>query len=112
MIFLRSQLLVVFGFCLLMSLPSKAQTTPDYTVVNYNSDNALPQNSINDMAFDNNGFLWLATEMGMVRFDGQHFREYNMVNSPALYQNRCFFVNTVKGKIIMEPGFATHKMLT
>src|SRR3954470_22888741 len=97
----RSQLLMVFGFCLLMSLSSKGQTASHYSVVNYNSDNALPQNSINDMAFDSHGFLWLATEMGMVRFDGQHFREYNMANSPALYQNRCFFVNTVKGKIIM-----------
>src|SRR6185436_5022020 len=37
---------------------------------------------------------------------------YNMANSPALYQNRCFFVNSVKGKIIMEPGIATHNMLT
>lgn len=108
---MRSNLL--FFACLLTFLPSKGQTTLNrYSVINYNSDNALPQNSINDMAFDSNGFLWLATEMGMVRFDGQHFREYNMANSPALYTNRCFLVNEVKGKIILGPGFSSHRMLT
>jgi signal transduction histidine kinase len=108
---LRSQILLL-AF-LLLFLASKAQISlPGYSVINYNSDNILPQNSINDMAFDSNGFLWLATEMGMVRFDGQHFREYNMANSPALYTNRCFLVNTEKGKILLEPGFATHRILT
>lgn len=74
--------LVLVCLCLLLFMSSRAQTyVPGYSVVNYNSDNVLPQNSINDMAFDPNGFLWLATEMGLVRFDGQHFREYNMENS-------------------------------
>lgn len=112
MISFRTQPFIQLAFCLLMFLSSRGQTAPDYSIVNYNSDNGLPQNSINDMAFDRNGFLWLATEMGMIRFDGQHFREYNMANSPALYQNRCFFVNTVKGQIVIEPAFASHKMLT
>ncbi|HEX6429436.1 MAG TPA: two-component regulator propeller domain-containing protein [Niastella sp.] len=104
---------VLCSTCLLLFLSSQEQTNlPGYSVINYNSDNALPQNSINDMAFDRNGFLWLATEMGMVRFNGQHFREYNMANSPALYSNRCFLVNAVKGQILMEPGFASHRMLT
>ena len=98
---------------MLLALALNAQTTvPGYSVINYNSDNALPQNSINSMAFDSNGFLWLATEMGMVRFDGKNFREYNMANSPALYINRCVIVNAVKGKIIMEPSFASHRILT
>ena len=105
--------LVLLTFCMLLCMLSNAQTNlPDYSVINYNSDNALPQNSINDMAFDSNGFLWLATEMGMVRFDGQHFREYTMANSPALYANRCSLVKSVKGKILMVPGFSSHRILT
>ncbi len=105
--------IILKALCILLSLPSRAQTSlPDYSVINYNSDNALPQNSINDMAFDRNGFLWLATEMGMVRFDGQHFREYTMANTPALYTNRCYMVSSVKGKILIGPGFSSHRMLT
>jgi two-component sensor histidine kinase len=107
------KLLVLLAFCLLLSLASKGQANQrDYNIVNYNSDNALPQNSINSMAFDRNGFLWLATEMGMVRFDGQHFREYTMANSPALYTNRCYQVSAVRGQILMEPGFGSHRILT
>ncbi|AEV97042.1 hypothetical protein A4D02_18265 [Niastella koreensis] len=113
MAFHHFRLPVLLACCLLMFRLSHAQTSqPDYSVINYNSDNALPQNSINEMAFDSNGFLWLATEMGMVRFDGQHFREYNKVNSPALYTDRCFHVKAVKGKILLEPSYCGHRMLT
>jgi len=113
MILQRLRLVALPCFCLVLFLYSKAQTIPSgYSITNYNSDNALPQNSINDMAFDPNGFLWLATEMGMVRFDGQHFREYNMANSPALYRDRCSLVKWAKGRILMEPAFASHRLLT
>ncbi|OQP65265.1 hypothetical protein A3860_16475 [Niastella vici] len=113
MVFSLTRLLILLAFCMLLYMPSDAQTSqPDYSVVNYNSDNALPQNSINDMDFDSNGFLWLATEMGMIRFDGQHFREYTMGNSPALYTNRCALVKSRKGKILIEPGYSYHHILT
>jgi len=103
---------LLFLFLLFCLYPKAQPIAPDYSIFNYNSDNALPQNTINDMAFDRNGFLWLATEMGMVRFDGQHIREYNMANSPALYYDRCALVKSVRGRIVMEPGYASHRMLT
>ena len=99
---------------LLHFLLSKEQTTlPEYSIANYNGDNALPQNSINDMAFDRNGFLWLATEMGVVRFDGRNFREYNRGNSPALMSDRCSVLarDKTSGMILIQPQFATHKYL-
>ena len=109
---LRSLLLFLY---LLPFLASKGQTSlPDYSVVNYNSDNALPQNSIKGMAFDKNGFLWLGTEMGIVRFDGRNFREYNMDNSPAMLANRCFIYGLAEGsgKVVIHQVAATHAMLT
>lgn len=113
MVFAKPQPVVLAFFCILLSLKFKAQSgLPDYSIVNYNSDNALPQNTINDMAFDGNGFLWLATEMGMVRFDGQHFRQYTMANTPALYTNRCYWVSSVKGNILISPGYSSHRILT
>ena len=86
---------------------------PEYTITNYNSDNALPQNSINDMAFDRNGFLWLETQMGIVRFDGRNFREYNMANSPALFTDRCTLLSRAKpsGTIMIKPMFDVHRYL-
>ena len=108
----RSFLLIL---SLLQFLASKGQTNlSDYSVVNYNSDNALPQNSIKGMTFDRNGFLWLATEMGVVRFDGRNFREYNMDNSPAMLANRCFIYGLAEGsgKVVIHQVAASHHMLT
>ena len=83
-----SRPLLLILFCLLRWLPSKEQAPSNgYSITHYNSDNGLPQNSINGMAFDKNGFLWLATQWDIVRFDGKNFREYNTENSEALLWN-------------------------
>jgi signal transduction histidine kinase len=47
-----------------------------YTVSHYTSENGLPQNSIKDIAADSEGFIWLATEDGLVRFDGRQFKVF------------------------------------
>jgi signal transduction histidine kinase len=55
-----------------------------YSLQHYTSDNGLPQNSIRAIQFDNNGFCWLASEMGLVRFDGANFTYFNKENLPQL----------------------------
>ncbi|THU38189.1 hypothetical protein FAM09_16035 [Niastella caeni] len=109
----RPLLLIVY--CLLRWLPSKEQPlTNGYSITHYNSDNALPQNSINAMAFDKNGFLWLATRMGIVRFDGKNFREYNSQNSPALLWNEYSLPQREPGKsnILFKPVFDSSHILS
>ena len=44
----------------------------------------LPQNSINAIAKTNDGFLWLGTQEGLVRFDGSVFTVYNRSSEDAL----------------------------
>lgn len=46
---------------------------PEYHVQNFTADNGLPQNSVKSIAQDQNGFIWLATENGIVRFGGNNF---------------------------------------
>ena len=110
----RSRSFLLFLFLLPGPAANGQTSLSDYSVVNYNSDNALPQNSIKGMAFDKNGFLWMATEMGLVRFDGRNFREYNMDNSPALLTNRCFLYGLAEasGKVLIQQVAATRRMLT
>ncbi len=48
----------------------------NYKVNQYTSENGLPQNSIKDIAADSDGFIWLATEDGLVRFDGRQFKVF------------------------------------
>lgn len=42
----------------------------------YNSESGLPQNSVKDIVKDKYGFIWLATEGGIVRYDGYSFLSY------------------------------------
>ncbi|WP_165761255.1 ligand-binding sensor domain-containing protein [Niastella koreensis] len=100
---------------MLLGLTSKGQPlTKGYSITNYNSDNALPQNSINSMAFDKNGFLWLATKWGILRFDGKNFREYNPENSAALLWNEYSLPQTEPGtdRLFFKPVFDTAHILT
>ncbi len=73
--------LILYGF------PTAAQ--PDrFIVFQYNTDNGLPQNSVKDVAFDEWGYCWLATEMGLVRYDGQRFVTYGTSEVPGLKSAR------------------------
>lgn len=45
-----------------------------------NKYNGLPSNTIYDMKEDNNGFIWLGTEKGLVRYDGKHTVIYTHPN--------------------------------
>ncbi len=47
--------------------------TTRYVLENWTTENGLPQNSINDILQTRDGYLWLATFGGLVRFDGARF---------------------------------------
>ena len=47
-------------------------------------ENGLPQNTVQALAQTKDGFLWLGTEAGLVRFDGVEFQTYDRNSTPAL----------------------------
>jgi ligand-binding sensor domain-containing protein len=47
-------------------------------------ENGLPQNTVQAMAQTRDGFIWLGTEVGLVRFDGNGFQVFDRNSSPAL----------------------------
>src|SRR6266568_7065395 len=56
-------------------------------------ENGLPQNTVQALAQTRDGFVWLGTEVGLVRFDGNGFVLFDQSTSPALPGNdmRCLF---------------------
>ena len=54
----------------------------DYSMRAWTSDNGLPVNSIRAIAQTPDGFIWLATEEGLVRFDGNSFFTFDPSNTP------------------------------
>jgi|GEM_PF-3676707 len=45
-----------------------------YDIKNFNDEAGLPQNTVDYIAKDEAGYIWLATQNGLVRFDGTNFR--------------------------------------
>ncbi len=59
-------------------------------------ENGLPQNTVQALAQTKDGFLWLGTEAGLVRFDGVEFQTYDRKSTPALPGSdiRCLLATT------------------
>ena len=75
--------------------PRKAITQYAHQV--WKTDQGLPQNSIQAILQTKDGYIWLGTERGLVRFDGVEFTVFDKGNTPgmrnsntqALYQDRA-----------------------
>jgi ligand-binding sensor domain-containing protein len=59
-----------------------------YRFDHWTTDNGLPQNSVRDVVQTRDGYVWLTTFDGLVRFDGVRFTVFNKGNSPGLPGNR------------------------
>src|SRR5205085_579944 len=68
----------------LCTSPARAQ----YRFDHWTADNGLPQNSVRDIVQTRDGYLWVTTFDGLVRFDGVRFTVFNKSNSPGLPSNR------------------------
>jgi sensor histidine kinase YesM/ligand-binding sensor domain-containing protein len=69
--FILIYLLIFFGYL-------NAQT-PSY--IHYDVSNGLPTNEIYSLKQDKKGFLWIGTDAGLVRYDGNSFFLFNNTNS-------------------------------
>ncbi|TNE52787.1 MAG: hypothetical protein EP338_14210 [Bacteroidetes bacterium] len=60
---------------ILISFIGKSQPEPAF--VNYDVQHGLPSSEVYDALEDENGYMWFATDRGVVRFDGYEFELYN-----------------------------------
>jgi ligand-binding sensor domain-containing protein len=81
---------------LLAVAPAAAAQRPDaardeatpYVQEGWTVEDGLPVNAINALLQSRDGYLWLATFDGLVRFDGVRFTVFNAANTPGLPSNR------------------------
>jgi ligand-binding sensor domain-containing protein len=76
-------------FALLVLLPAAARaqhTTHDreYVITSWQTENGLPDDSATAIAQTDDGYLWLGTLEGLVRFDGARFTVFDPANTPGL----------------------------
>ena len=82
---------------------------------NFTTDEGLPQNSVHAVLQTRDGFLWAATEGGVVRFDGVRFAAYGTANEPAFTSNdSCCLAQTADGALWIgtSDGLCAGRMAT
>ena len=64
-------------------------------------DSGLPQNTVYALLQSHDGFVWLGTEAGLVRFDGVQFTIFDRNSSPALPGNNdvCCMIESADGTL-------------
>lgn len=88
LIFLRSHAGKV-TFVLLLVLPFRSQPAQvslekEFVVQNWDIEEGLPDSTVTSVANTPDGYLWIGTPNGLVRYDGYRFRTFYPGNTPAL----------------------------
>jgi ligand-binding sensor domain-containing protein/signal transduction histidine kinase len=78
----------ICGTAIGLALPARAldphTALQHYGYQSWQTDSGLPQNTVHAIVQGRDGFLWIATEGGLVRFDGAEFAVFDHANTPAL----------------------------
>jgi hypothetical protein len=77
--------------CVFIFLARASGTVAPYRFFSWTTENGLPQNSIQALRQTRDGYLWMSTLDGLVRFDGLRFRVFNRQNTAALTTNGFSF---------------------
>src|SRR5277367_6875724 len=63
-----------------------------YTRRIWRVQDGLPEDTVQAIQQSPDGYLWIGTTGGLVRFDGSHFHLYDHATTPALADNSVFCV--------------------
>lgn len=90
---------ILFLFFLISSVDTYSQ---ENNIQNFTTSDGLPDASINDINQDKIGYLWLATDKGYTKFDGNKFTNYNQEKA------NCIFIENGKIYIGLTNGLVVH----
>ncbi len=66
----------------------------------------LSSNRVFSLTQDSTGFVWVATDFGIDRFDGIHFKHHQKRDYPKMHRNDIMYVNHIGGDRIVAGGFS------
>ena len=75
-----------------LGLGAAELTDSPYTVESWSNEEGLPQSSVISVIQTRDGYLWLGTLRGLVRFDGNRFTIFNEFNTPGLNSDQIVFL--------------------
>jgi len=79
------QTFLLFAFCWAIFV---SEVSAQYRFDSWATNNGLPQNSVNSILQTRDGYLWLTTFDGLVRYNGAQFTVFNHTNSGEIVNQR------------------------
>jgi signal transduction histidine kinase len=83
---------LAIGLATALLLGQRAAADSPFTVDAWSTADGLPQSSVIAITQTHDGYLWLGTLNGLVRFDGNSFTPFNVNNTPGLPSDRIVFL--------------------
>src|SRR5580704_18351120 len=78
---------------LLLGFSTLLPAQQHYLIERFTTENGLPSNGIKGLQWDEQtGFLWIATEAGLTRYNGSDFVTFNRLNTPGFFSERMLFL--------------------
>jgi signal transduction histidine kinase/ligand-binding sensor domain-containing protein len=74
--------------CAIVCALAAPSASAQYRFDSWTTDNGLPENSVNSIVQTGDGYLWLATFGGLVRYDGMNFKVFTPGNTRGLTTSR------------------------
>lgn len=105
---------LLFTFLLLLTGAFSFSQLP-YTFERLNTESGLPTNTIKGLQFDEkHRFLWIATESGIVRYNGHNFQSFGDQEEKSILNNRVVYFSkaengTLFGKFVDATSFSINK---
>jgi PAS domain S-box-containing protein len=106
--------ILLFPVLLCASASALASMKGEYVVTKWETDDGLPGNSATAMVQTTDGYLWLGTFNGLVRFDGVRFTVFDPSNTPELpdddivnlhlHRSGRLWISTSKGLVTLKDG--------
>jgi ligand-binding sensor domain-containing protein len=79
-------------FCCWFFLPLCEGQQQEFIAHQWQVEDGLPQSTVRCIAQSHEGYLWLGTWNGLVRFDGIRMAVYRPSNEPALLTGNILFL--------------------
>ena len=92
------------AFCIFLIFIPFLSFSQQYRVKSYTQENGLQNELVKSIAVDDIGFLWIGTERGLIRYNGEEFIEYND-KLDSKHVKSVFCKNNGQLFVIDEMGF-------
>ncbi|MFA6542174.1 MAG: two-component regulator propeller domain-containing protein [Bacteroidota bacterium] len=115
-----AQIILTVLFCVLLSAqaPDPHKKISQLIHDSWQVKEGLPQNSVNAIVQTRDGYLWIGTYEGLVRFNGVSFTVFDRSTTPELLSNRIMslcedkkrrlWIGTYGGGLLMYDGMKFH----